>query len=63
MPKLKEIVKKVNIICATSCPSESAFSIAGYIERKSRSRLNSKTLRYTILCKEESKIKNIRLLI
>ncbi len=41
---------------STSCASESAFSIAGYIDRKTRARLSSKTLRYSILTREEEKI-------
>ena len=44
---------------ATSCASESAFSIGGYIDRKNRSRLSGKTLRYSILTKEEEKIVNL----
>ena len=44
---------------ATSCASESAFSIAGYLQRKARSSLSSMTLRFSMLCKESNKIKNI----
>jgi hypothetical protein len=44
---------------ATSCASESAFSIAGYLDRKGRSRLSSRTLRYSILSKEAEKVENI----
>ncbi len=45
---------------STSCAAESAFSIAGYIDRKSWARLSSKTLRFSILSKEEEKINNIK---
>ena len=45
---------------STSCAAESAFSIAGYIDRKSRARLSSKILRFSILSKEEEKINNIK---
>ena len=45
---------------STSCVAESAFSIAGYIDRNSRARLSSKTLRFSILSKEEEKINNIK---
>ena len=46
---------------STSCASESAFSIAGYIDRKTRARLSSKTLRYSIkpFIIQEEKIENI----
>ena len=45
---------------STSCAAESAFSIAGYFDIKSRARLSSKTLRFSILSKEEEKINNIK---
>ena len=44
---------------STSCASESTFSIAGYIDRKTRARLSSKNLRYSILTKEEEKVEKI----
>ncbi|CAF1008181.1 unnamed protein product [Brachionus calyciflorus] len=40
LPILTSIVKKTNVISATSVPSESAFRIAGYINRKDRSSLS-----------------------
>jgi hypothetical protein len=59
LKRLSELVKEISIIMSTSCSSESAFSIGGYLERKARASLGSKTLRYTILTKEEDKIKRI----
>ena len=56
MIKLSETVRKICIINATSCPSEAAFSVAGYLDRKSRAKLSSKTLRYTMLMKDNEKI-------
>ena len=41
---------------ATSFASESAFSVAGYIQRKERTRLSSKNLRFTILAKQMDKL-------
>jgi hypothetical protein len=46
---------------STSCAAESAFSIAGYIDRKSRARLSSNSIEISILSKEEEKINNIKL--
>ena len=54
-------MRKTNIICATSCASESAFSIAGYIQRRNRSSLSSQVLRYSIMCKDAAKIEEIKL--
>jgi len=60
LPRLCDLVLKINIIMSTSCAAESAFSIAGYIDRKSRARLSSKTLRFSILSKEEEIIYNMK---
>jgi len=49
-----------NLICATSVPSESIFSIAGYIQRKERCRLSSKMLRFLILSKQNKKLEKIK---
>ena len=54
-----EQMKKYNLICATSVPSESIFSIAGYIQRKERCRLSSKMPRFLILCKQNNRIEKI----
>ena len=47
------------IIISTSSASESAFSIGGHIDRKTRARLSSKIWRYAILTREEEKIEQI----
>ncbi len=60
IPKMHGSARKTNILCATSCAAESAFSVAGYIQRKNRSSLNSKALRYTMLCKEAEKLKTLK---
>ncbi len=52
-------MKKINIISATSAPSESAFSVAGYIQRRERSRLSSQNLRYSLLTKQADKLNEI----
>ena len=61
MPKLASLVKKYLIIPGSSVASESAFSIANFIQRKERSSLSSKNLRYSILLRENEKIKTINL--
>ena len=59
MPRLSQLALKINIIMSTSCASESTFSIAGYIVGKTRARLSSQNLRYSILTKEEEKVEKI----
>ncbi|CAF1650266.1 unnamed protein product, partial [Adineta ricciae] len=54
LPILASIVRKYNIMCATSIECESAFSIAGYIQRKNRSSLAPATLRYSMILREKS---------
>jgi hypothetical protein len=56
LPKLFNLLLRTNIICATSVPSESAFSVAGYIQRKERCRLKSKNLRFLMLTKQFDKL-------
>ena len=58
--RLYEQMKKINLISATSVPSESIFSVAGYIQRKERCQLSSKMLRFLILTKQNSKIEKIK---
>ena len=53
-------MKTYSVICATSVPSESIFSIAGYIHRKQRCRLSSKMLRFSILSKQNKKLDEIK---
>ena len=57
---LTDLAKKVNIICATSSAAESAFSVAGFIQRKHRSNLKSKRLRFSILLREKRKIRALK---
>ncbi|CAF1506058.1 unnamed protein product [Rotaria magnacalcarata] len=52
LPRLSQFVKKYNCIPATSVPSESAFSIAGYLQRKARSSLSSTALGYSMILSE-----------
>lgn len=59
LPKLLKLVKKYSIIPGSSIASESAFSIANFIQRKERSSLSSKNLRLTILLREKEKIDQI----
>jgi hypothetical protein len=49
LPQLSQFVKRYNCIPCTSVPSESAFSIAGHIQRKARASLSSTALRYLMI--------------
>ena len=52
LPILTAFVKRYCIISATSVPSEAAFSIANYLQRKERSAMSSKMLRISMVMKE-----------
>lgn len=52
LPTLSLFVRRYNIIPATSVASESAFSVAGYVQRKQRASLSPTTLRYLMLLKK-----------
>lgn len=52
MPLLASFARRYGIIPATSVASESAFSVAGYINRKQRSSLSPSTLRYQMVLKK-----------
>ena len=52
LPKLSQFVKLYNCISATSVSSESAFSIAGYYQRKVRSSLSSTALRHSMILRQ-----------
>ena len=52
MPLLASFVRRYGIIPATSVASESAFSVAGYVNRKQRSSLSPSTLRYLMVLKK-----------
>ena len=49
LPLLASFVRKYCAIPASSVASESAFSIANYVQRKERSSLSSKNLRYSMI--------------
>ena len=51
LPILSSFTRRYNCIPATSVASESAFSVAGYIDRKQRASLSPTTLRYLMLLK------------
>jgi hypothetical protein len=55
LPLLTSFVKKYCAIPASSVASESAFSIANYVQRKERSSLSSKNLRYSMILRESLK--------
>ena len=51
LPILSSFARRFNCMPATSVASESAFSVAGYIDRKQRASLSPTTLRYLMLLK------------
>ena len=51
LPRLSHLVRRVNIIPATSVASESLFSTASFLNRKQRSSLSSRSLRYLLVLK------------
>jgi hypothetical protein len=58
--RLYHVALRVNIIPATSVPSESIFSIAGYVARKQRTSLSSKSLRHLMVLKESHRLDTLR---
>ena len=58
LPLLTHLAKIHLSTCATSVPSESAFSISSYIARKERSRLSSKNLAFSVFLKDKVFINN-----
>jgi len=52
LPILASYARRYNCIPTTSVASESAFSVAGYVDRKQRSSLSTTTLRYLMLLKQ-----------
>lgn len=59
LPRLASLVRRYCILPATSVACESAFSIAGFIQRKQRSSLAPSALRYLMLLRESDLIKNL----
>ena len=57
IPLLASLVRKYSFIPASSVASESAFSVAGYVNRKERSSLSSDNLTYSMLLRDYNKIK------
>jgi len=53
LPILSRMACRFGPIPATSVPSESAFSVAGYIARKTRSSLSAKNLKYSMFLKDK----------
>jgi hypothetical protein len=58
-PILADFIRKFNIMTATAVPSESSFSIAGYTNRKQRSRLSAKNLKYSMLIRDKDKLETL----
>lgn len=52
LPHLAALVRAFNMRPASSVASESLFSVAGYVQRKQRSSLASKTLRYSMVLRD-----------
>lgn len=52
-PLLSHLAKIHLTACATSVPSESAFSISAFVARKERARLSGQNLAYTVFLKDK----------
>ena len=59
MAILADFIRKSNIMTATAVPSKSSFSIAGYTNRKQRSRLSAKNLKYSMLIRDKDKLESL----
>ncbi|CAF4309927.1 unnamed protein product [Rotaria socialis] len=53
LPLLSKMARRYGSITASSVPSESSFSIAGYVARKNRSSLSAKNLKYSMFLKDK----------
>ena len=51
LPLLTNLVLEFNVLCASSVPSESSFSEAGYINNKQRASMHPATLEYCMVVK------------
>ena len=58
--RLHRIAQRINIIPATSVPSKSIFSIAGFIARKQRTSLPSTSLRYLMVLKGSHRLDGLK---
>jgi hypothetical protein len=58
--RLYRVAQRVNIIPATSVPSESVFSISGFVARKQRTSLSSTSLRHLMVLKESHRLDALR---
>ena len=59
LPKLFSVIESISFIPAASVARESSFSIANYVHRKERSSLSYKNIKYTMLCRDFSKVENL----
>lgn len=57
LPLMAAVVRHISNVPATSVPSESSFSVAGYIARKQRSSLSSDAIRYSLVLKYRHHLK------
>jgi hAT family C-terminal dimerisation region len=58
--RMYKVARRVNIIPATSVPSEFVFSIAGCVARMQRSSLSSVSLRYLMVLKQSYRVDALR---
>ncbi|CAM4807921.1 unnamed protein product, partial [Rotaria magnacalcarata] len=56
LPLMSSVVRRINIIPASSVPCESTFSVAGYIRRKERCSLSPQAIRYSMVLKDRHKL-------
>lgn len=60
LPLMAAVAHRISNIPATSVPSESSFSVAGYIARKQRSCLSSDAIRYSLVLKDRHRLKRLQ---
>jgi hypothetical protein len=53
LPLLSKMARRYGSVSASSVPSESSFSVAGYTARKNRSSLTAKNLKYSMFLKDK----------